>query len=57
MMLVFVLIGPVFRLAKGDPVQQEDWIELIVIEALVVVAGIVGWYRAKRVQGQKSDRN
>jgi len=47
-MLIFVLIGPGLQLAKGKPVQREDWIELIVIEALVVLAGVIGWYQAKR---------
>lgn len=56
-MLIFVLIGPILRIAKGEPLEQEDWIELIVIEALVVVAGIIGWYQMKRLQGRKPDRD
>jgi uncharacterized membrane protein len=46
--LVFALAGPGLQLARGAPIQREDWIRLVVIEALVVVAGIIGWYRLKR---------
>jgi hypothetical protein len=50
-----VMLGPLIRLAKREPV-QEDWIELIVIEALVVVAGIIGWRRTRTSQDRKTDR-
>lgn len=55
-MLVVVLIGPVLQLAKGDPVEREDWIRLIVTEALVVASGIVGWYQMKRLLRRRADR-
>ncbi|HJP39448.1 MAG TPA: hypothetical protein QF499_10035 [Gammaproteobacteria bacterium] len=48
-MIVFALIGPVFRLIQGEPVQREDWVDLIIVEALIVIAAIVGWYPAKRL--------
>lgn len=56
-MLIFVLIGPVFQIWRDEPVQREDWIELIVIEVLVVVAGLFGWYQVRRLQGRKGDRD
>ena len=52
-MLVFALAGPGLQLARGAPIQQEDWIRLVVIEALVAVAGVIGWYRLKRTQGRR----
>lgn len=52
-MLVFPLAGLGLQLVRGAPIQREDWIRLVVIEALVVVAGIIGWYRLKRTQGQR----
>lgn len=52
-MLVFALAGPGLQLARGAPIQREDWIRLVVIESLVVVAGIIGWYRLKRAQAQR----
>ncbi len=48
-MLVLALIGPVLLMAQGAAVQREDWVELIFVEALVVIAAIVGWYPTKRL--------
>jgi heme A synthase len=49
-MVGFALAGPGLQLARGAPIQREDWTRLIVLEALVVLAGIIGWYRLKRSQ-------
>lgn len=56
MLIVAALIGPVFQMTRGEAVQQRDWIRLIVTEALVVAAGIVGWIQLKRLLRRRADR-
>lgn len=55
-MLMFVLIGPVLQLARDEPVQEDDWLRLVFIELLVLVAGLVGWFQLTGFRRRKMDR-
>lgn len=56
-MLAVALIGPVLRWTQGEPVLKADWVELIIIEALVIIAAIAGWFPVRRLLDRKSDTN
>jgi Ni,Fe-hydrogenase I cytochrome b subunit len=47
LMFTVLLIGPIAQLARGEAMQREGWIQLIVVGTMVVVAAILGW-RMKR---------
>lgn len=55
-MVMFLIIGPILRITKGEPVSTEDWIGLVAIEALVVIAGVFGWYQIRKRNGRKADQ-
>jgi hypothetical protein len=52
--LTFVLIGPVLKLMRAEVIQMRDWIQLLFIELIALLAGIWSWYQLKRLRGRNS---
>ena len=51
-MVAIVFVGDGIGLLTGDPVPSDHWTDIAFIEFLLVVAGIFGWRRLKKLRSR-----
>jgi amino acid permease len=56
LMLLIVFIGPALQAVRGEQIGRKDRILFAIMEAAIVVAGMLGWYGLRRLARGKSNR-
>ena len=53
--VIFILIGPVQKVLSGDHISFKDWLNLILIESMLVATAVYIWYRIEHRKSSRSD--